>query len=62
MKQIAQLIALYLPGANAIQVMLAIAVVFLMFRQMVEKTAENIKEGSLKKKAIEFENDLWVIE
>lgn len=62
MKQVAQLIALYLPGANAIQIMLAIAVVILMFKQFVNRTAENIKDGSDKKKVIEFENDLWAIE
>ncbi|HSU50559.1 MAG TPA: hypothetical protein VLJ41_08210 [Segetibacter sp.] len=62
MKQIAQLIALYLPGANAIQIMLAVAVVILLLRQFVEKTAESIKDDSVKKKAIEFENDLWAIE
>jgi hypothetical protein len=62
MKQLSQLLALYLPGANTLQVMLTIAILTLLIRQVASKIAENIKDCSVKKRVDDFKNDMWAIE
>jgi len=62
MKQIAQIIALILPGPNTLQVLVLLAVVILIIRQLADKTAENMKMGFERKSNSHLERDMWAIE
>jgi hypothetical protein len=62
MKQIAQIIALILPGPNTIQVLVLLTVVILIFRQLLSKRAENTKMVFERKRNSDFDSDMWAIE
>lgn len=62
MKQLAQLLALYLPGANTLQVMLTIATVILLIKAVVNKRSTSRSKLKIKKQNREMENNMWAIE
>jgi len=62
MKQIAQIIALILPGPDTVQVLATLAVLILLLRQLANKTAENTKAVYKRKRDRHFQRDMWAIE
>ncbi|MCW3114491.1 MAG: hypothetical protein JWR18_2887 [Segetibacter sp.] len=62
MKHICQIIALYLPGISLLQVLVALAIAFLLVKMAVTKFLKATKGLSGRKKTGQLENDMWAIE
>ena len=62
MKQLSQLLALYLPGADTLQVMLIIATLIVLIKALINKIAVIRSRFKMKRQYKEIENNMWAIE
>ena len=62
MKLISQLIALYLPGASMLQIMMIIAASILVLKTAANKLSRIRKSWNLKRRTRQLENNMWAIE
>jgi cell division protein FtsL len=62
MKQLSQIIALYLPGANSLQIILILWISILLVRLLVTQTFSTRRKWMTRKKTRQIGNDMWAIE
>ncbi len=62
MKKLLQLIELYLPGANALLIMVIIGSAIMLLKMLVNEFLSNRRRWKIRKKAREIESNMWAIE
>ena len=62
MKQLSQLLALYLPGADTLQFTLAIATIILLLKIAGDKFSVSRNRWRIRKQKRQIENNVWAIE
>ena len=62
MKQLSQLLALFLPGANTLQLMIIIATIILLLKIGGNKLLATKSKWRMRKQKRQIENNMWAIE
>lgn len=62
MKKLLQFIELYLPGANALLIMIIIGSAIMLLKMLVNELLSNRRRWKIRKKARELESNMWAIE
>ena len=62
MKKLLQVAVLYLPGADALLIMVTICSVIMLFKLMINNFLSNRRRWKMRKKVREIESNVWEIE
>ena len=62
MKQLLEIIALYLLGWNALKVIMAAGSAVLLLKMFADKISDNRRRWKIRKRNGEIENNMWAIE